>query len=773
MQHEKNVKAVAEADVAAFLARLRALPDYAGQIVHDEVIPPCAPVYGRLAAPLPPLLADSLARQGIERFFIHQARAINAARAGQNVIVATGTSSGKTLCYNVPVLEAALSDPLARAFYLFPTKALAQDQLRTLEDLTTASGLNHVRFGTYDGDTPQAARGRLRRESAILLTNPDMLHVGILPNHANWGSFFRHLRYVILDEAHVYRGVFGSHVAALLRRLVRVCALYGSTPQFILCSATIANPGEHAQRLTGSAHMVVDQDGAPHGQRHFVLWNPPLKDRASGARVSVNGQATQVFAEMVRQGLRNITFVRARKVAELILLYARAALRRDRPDLLKRISSYRSGYLPQERREIERGLFEGELLGVTATNALELGIDVGDLDATLLVGYPGTIASTWQQAGRAGRGRREALSILIGQDGPLDQYFMRHPEELFGRPHEHALIDPGNPYILEDHLMCAAFEHPLSAQDHTLFGPGSRAVTAAMEERGLLAQRDRRWYYPAQDYPAQRIGLRSSGGESYWLIDDSAGNRLVEEIDAATVFLRAYPGAIYLHRAQSYLITGIDLAAHRIHAHPTDASYYTQPIEMNDVRIVRSTQAERLPSTVVYYGQVRVTQQVIGLRRKQQFTDAALGEEGLDLPATEFETQAVWFEVPPDIQQAVTRHGLDLAGGLHAVEHASIAILPLLTMCDRNDIGGLSTPQHPDTGSAQIFVYDGHPGGVGLTRKGFELIETWWRHTLELVRECPCEAGCPSCIYAYNCGNNNSPLDKRAAVLILNRLLRR
>ncbi|MBN1401436.1 MAG: DEAD/DEAH box helicase [Anaerolineae bacterium] len=759
------------ADISAFMRHLRALPDYAGQIVHEELLAPHAAEYAELERPLPASLAESLAQQGVARLYTHQAEAINAVRAGQNIIVATGTASGKTLCYNVPLLEAALHDPLTRGLYLFPTKALAQDQLRALNDLGAAPALEHLTVGTYDGDTPQGARPRLRRTATVVLTNPDMLHVGILPNHDHWAGFFRYLKYVVLDEAHIYRGVFGSHVAALLRRLRRVCHLYGSEPQFILCSATIANAQEHASRLTGCPVQVVEHDGAPHGPRHFVLWNPPFLDQAAGVRQSVNTQASLILSEMVKHALRNITFVRARKVAELLLLYTRNALEREQPDLAARIAAYRSGYLAQDRRTIEQRLFAGELLGVTATNALELGIDVGHLDATLLVGYPGTIASTWQQAGRAGRGRGEAFNVLIGQDNPLDQYFMRHPQELFGRPHEHALIDPANPYILADHLTCAAYESPLGPEDRALFGPECDAVLVQLEDEGVLQQRDGRWYHCVDDYPAQHVNLRSASASDFWLVDESAEGQVLEHIDSATAFLRVYPGAIYLHQAQSYLVTDLDLGARVAYARPVEASYYTEPREVNDVRIVRSLESRVLGATVVYFGRVRVTQQVIGFRRRQQFTEALLSDHVVDLPETQFETQALWFEITPRIQSRVTGHGLDLAGGLHAIEHACIGMLPLLTMCDRNDIGGLSTPEHPDTGCAQVFVYDGYPGGMGLVHKGFELIEELWRRTLQCVRECPCEVGCPSCIYSYKCGNNNEPLDKEAAVVILSALL--
>jgi DEAD/DEAH box helicase domain-containing protein len=694
-------------------------------------------------------------------------------------VVATSTASGKTLCYNLSVLEAIITDWRAKALYLFPTKALAQDQLRSLRELTRRD-LRDVRFGTYDGDTPRSARARLRKSASIILTNPDMLSLGILPNHTLWANFFKDLKFVVIDEAHVYRGVFGSHVACVIRRLRRLCQHYGSSPQFICCSATIANPGEHVERLAGVSAIVVDDDGSSTGSKDFVLWNPPFVDLTRTARRSANSEATSIFVEMVKQGIRNITFTRARRVAELILLYARQALAKEVPQLASLIKSYRAGYLPQERRKIERELFSGELLGVTATNALELGVDVGSLDATVLVGYPGTIASTWQQAGRAGRGVRYSLAVLIGLDNPLDQFFMRHPQELFGRSHEHALTNPGNIYILQKHLPCAAHEMPLSNQtspnsldDEALFGPGFVEAMIGLEREGILEYRNGRWYYMGFGYPAEEVNIRSIGGGSIRLLNEAKGYCALEEIELTAAFSRAHPGAIYLHQGDSYLVTDLDWEMGLAYLRPVEVNYYTLPRQVNDVSVIRSLGHQQLVSSTAYLGQVRVTEQVIGYKRVQQFTETTLGVEYLDLPPQSFETVALWFDVPPAIAQRVVRRRLDLHGGLHAVEHAAIGILPLFAMCDRLDIGGLSTPHHPDTDQAQIFIYDAFPGGVGIAEKGFELLTELWKTTLETISECPCEYGCPSCIQSPKCGSNNEPLDKEAAVLILRGLLER
>jgi DEAD/DEAH box helicase domain-containing protein len=817
-------------NTAAFLKQIETLPGYHDQVVHVERLKARRARYGKLDRPLPPVLESALRDIGAERLYTHQAAAINAARMGQHVILATGTASGKTLAYNVPVLEAVVQDTRTRALYLFPTKALAHDQLRSLGELAKGE-LKGKRFATYDGDTARSARARIRREARILLTNPDMLHLGVLPNHTLWADFFASLRFVILDEAHVYRGVFGSHVGCVLRRLWRVCARYGTAPQIIACSATIANPGEHLKRLAGVEATVVagESDGAPRGTKDFVLWNPPFVDRGRTTRRSANIEAARLFARLVQAGINTIVFARARRVAELLLLYARRILEDEAPSLADRVRAYRAGYRADERRQIERDLRPGgRLLGVTATSALELGIDIGDLDASVLVGYPGTIASLWQQAGRAGRGTRHALSVLIAQDNPLDQYFMRHPRDLFGRPHEHALIDPANPYILEQHLPCAAHEIPLSTgeegqaaapapptrartprralprrrrtaaqlraankagpenspqtplpaglsqgDDEALFGPGFVPAMIALEDTGALVYRFDRWYPRPGAYPAQDVSLRSMAGSRVALLNTRDNYRLLEEIAGTTALYRAHPGAIYLHQGEPFLVRELDLQAGHAIVEPVQVNYYTQPREVNELRVVRAVTHQQYGTATATLGEVRVTEQVIGYRRIQQFREEILSVEDLDLPAQTFDTVAVWWDVPRPILAHVKRRGLDPAGGLHAVEHAAIGLLPLFAMCDRWDIGGLSTPGHPDTGEAMIFIYDGLPGGVGIAEKGFELLRDLWQATYEAVRDCPCEDGCPSCIQSPKCGNNNQPLDKQGAILILAELLKR
>ncbi len=756
---------------SVFLRHLIAQPSYRGQIAHIEHIPPRQARYADLDQPLAADLEHCLKAHGLLPLYTHQTEAVNIARNGGNVMVATSSASGKTLCYNIAVLQAMLTEKVTRAIYLFPTKALAQDQLRSLAGLFCPGLLKVDEVATFDGDTPQPERAEIRKRARIILTNPDMLHLGILPNHQSWSRLLRNLRYVVVDEAHVYRGVFGSHVANVLRRLRRLCEHYGSNPQFICCSATIANPGEHAERLVGLPFQVVDNDGSPQGGKDFVFWNPPIIDEAKSVRRSANSEATHLFTELISHNVRSLTFARSRRLTELIYSYSRQSLTESSPALAGRIKAYRAGYIPQERRQIEQELFSGQLLGVVATTALELGIDIGDLEATVLTGYPGSIASTWQQAGRSGRGRDESLSFLIGLDNPLDQYFMHHPDYFFRKSVENALVNPDNPYILRAHLLCAAWELPLHGDDNRFFGSALSQEIAELEGQGVLRERNGRWYLsPTIAYPAQSINIRSASGKNFALIDATTGS-LLETVEASVAFFQVHPGAIYLHQGESYLVTELDLANRTAYAIPTSAAYYTQTKDITDLSILRVIRSRSCRQTKVYLGEVEVTTTVVGFKKKAQFTEEIIGEEPLDLPPQHFPTIALWFDLPPRTINNLTEAQLDLAGGLHAAEHAAIAILPLFALCDRNDIGGVSTPFHPDTGKAQIFIYDAYPGGIGIAEKGFELIEELWQATLTAITECPCLEGCPSCIQSPKCGNNNQPLDKKAAQMLLEGLL--
>jgi len=758
-------------DTSAFLHYLTTKPTYSSQIVHIEHILPREANYAGLDEPLLTSLQDCLKEHGMLPLYLHQAEVMNNTRQGKNVMVATSNASGKSLCYNIAVIQALLTEPNSHALYLFPTKALAQDQLRALRELFCPGLLRAEEFATFDGDTPLAERSEIRKRARIIITNPDMLHVGILPNHGSWSRVLRHLRFVIIDEAHIYRGVFGSHVGGVLRRLRRLCKLYGSTPQFICSSATIANPGEHAERMTGLPFTVVENDGSPHGGRDFIFWSPPIIDRVRGVRRSANSEATNLFTELVSQNIRTLTFARTRRLTELIFTYSRDRLAEVDPALSRRIKTYRAGYLPEVRRQIEQELFSGQTLGVVATVALELGIDIGDLEATVLTGYPGSIAGTWQQAGRSGRGREESLSFLIGLDNPLDQYFMRHPDFFFQKKFENALVNPDNPYILRAHLLCAAWELPLTSDDENFFGYFSAQERTELEGQGMIRKRRWKWHLsPAIAYPARAINIRATSGENFTVIDTSSSS-LLETVEANVAFSQVHPGAIYLHQGESYLVTDLDLAGRTAYAVPTTASYYTQTKEIEDLRIVKLTRNKSCGSVKVHLGEVEVTNTVVGFKKKAQFTEEVIADEPLDLPPQHFPTIALWFDLPSDAMARLDREQLDYAGGLHAAEHAAIAILPLFALCDRNDIGGVSTPSHPDTGRAQIFIYDAYPGGIGIAEKGFDLVKELWQATLKTIIECPCEEGCPSCIQSPKCGNNNKPLDKKAAQILLEGLI--
>ncbi|MFH1646851.1 MAG: DEAD/DEAH box helicase, partial [Chloroflexota bacterium] len=646
-------------DNAAFLDHLRTRPAYDGQVAHIERLPSRPARYGEMDEPLVPRLRDCLEAHGLSRLYSHQAEAVNHVRRGKNVIIATSSASGKTLCYNIAVMQAMLTEPGARAIYLFPTKALAQDQLRTLHGLFCPDLLPPEALATFDGDTPRSERADVRRQGRVILTNPDMLHVGILPNHPSWAALLRRLRYVVVDEAHFYRGVFGSHVAGVLRRLRRLCRVYGSEPQFICCSATIANPGEHALGLTGLPAEVVDDDGSPRGRKDFVFWNPPLIDEKKSARRSAHWESTGLFTELVSQGTRTLTFTHTRRLTELIYIYAKQRLAEVDHSLTKLIMPYRAGYLPEDRRRIERELFGGKLLGVVATNALELGIDSGGLEATVLDGYPGSISSTWQQAGRSGRGQGESLSFLVAWDNPLDQYFMRHPDFFFQKGFENVLVNPENPYVLRAHLLCAAWERPLDDNDEVIFGPAMKVERDFLAGEGQLRERRGRWYLaPSIAYPAQSVNIRSSSGETYAVVDVATGT-LMETVESSVAFFQVHPGAIYLHQGEAYLISRLDLTNHLAYAEPTDASYYTETKEIHDLKILNVRAQKTLGATNVFVGDVEVTVDVVGFKKYRQFSEEVIGEEPLDLPPIHFPTVALWFGVPPQAMARIEERGLD------------------------------------------------------------------------------------------------------------------
>ncbi|NCO91441.1 MAG: hypothetical protein COZ06_26725 [Armatimonadetes bacterium CG_4_10_14_3_um_filter_66_18] len=754
-------------DCANLVEELKAAPDYNGQIVHHEILPGRRAKYAELDPPLHPSLAEALGRQGIKRLYQHQVEALTLARAGRHVMVVTATASGKTLCYNAPVIEAILADRGTRALYLFPTKALAQDQLRKLNELDLFPTL---KAATYDGDTPAKDRRIVKQVAQVVLTNPDMLHVGVLPNHTTWAQFLLQLRYVVVDELHTYQGVFGAHTANVLRRLRRLCAHYQVEPQFLCCSATIGNPEEAAERLLGLPVEVVKGDTAPAARKHFLFWNPPLLGAGSAGRRSANFEAVEVLARLVRRQVRTLVFTQARVTAELILRYARNLLK-GTPGLPEKLMAYRAGYLPAERREIERQLFEGELLGVASTSALELGVDVGGLDAAILVGYPGRISSLWQQAGRAGRREGEAVVVLVALGGPLDQFLMRHPDYLFKRASERALLDPANIYILAAHLLCAAYELPLSAGDQEPFAPAMTALVERLTEGGLLTRRDR-WFWTGEGRPQDLVNIRSASGEAYEVRDIGRDKEVIATVDSARAFDTIHEGAVYLHRGESYLVKWLDTEERVGYVERTDVNYYTWPLTSTQTEVVEPERERPLGGgSTVHFGLVNIRAQVVGYRKVQQYNERPLGSEDLELPASEFETRGFWIVLGQGALAAVEAAPADLLGSLHAAEHAIIALLPLQAACDERDLSGVSHAQHPDTGGASLFVYDDYPGGAGIAERGYELLSELLGNTLETVAACTCESGCPSCVQSPRCGDGNQPLDKQGATVLLRALL--
>jgi DEAD/DEAH box helicase domain-containing protein len=745
---------MAVADVVSFLHKN---PDYRKRVVHIETTEPERPRYGTLDTPLPEAIAAYLDKNGIQ-LYSHQCAAINLIRAGHHVIITTPTASGKTLAFNIPVFGQLAADATARALYLYPTKALANDQLVTLQQMAQFTGIP-AKPAIYDGDTPQSKRGMIRKNSRIIISNPYELH-HVLPWHAKWGDFLSELKCVVIDEAHRYRGVFGSHIALLIRRLVRLCRHYGSDPQFILSTATLANPLEFAHRLTGRQCELVDEDGSPHGRKHFVLFNPFFD--GIGER-STHQETKDLLLSCIQGDLQTLCFTGSRKMAELITVWAREDARRSSPRLAGAIAAYRAGYLPEERRLIERHLKAGELKGVVSTNALELGLDIGSLDAVIISGYPGTMVSARQQAGRVGRKGDTSLAILVAQADPLDQYFMHHPGQFFLRPHEHAIVDTANPYIVSGHMLCAAAELPLRDEtDQPFFGQLYDSLRRELVLGSLIRQTARGWVYAGRGRAADAVRLDGIAAESFRVM---CNGRLLETMDRAHAFREAHKGAIMLHQGESYIVRDMDLETHTIRVAETDVDYYTQPLKDVSLAIIKTLETKTISSVKCAFGDVEVTEQYTGYKIKRR--DTIIGLEPLSLPPLTFRTKAFWFVLPADAEEKCTRAGIDFAGGLHGAEHAIIALMPLHVMCDRWDIGGLSSPQYGDLNEPAVFVYDACEGGIGLAEKAFGLLFQLFTTSHELVRDCPCEKGCPSCIYSPKCGNDNQPLDKEATVLIL------
>jgi DEAD/DEAH box helicase domain-containing protein len=751
-------------DARKFVGDLAGLDGSEESLAHVEVLEARDPTPEPLPD-LPDTLRQRLRLLGVDSLYPHQSRALRLLEQGDNVIVATGTASGKTLVYNLAFARTVLADEKRTALYLFPTKALARDQLRQVRELR----LPQVRAGVYDGDTPRPERPLIRRNANLIMSNPDMLHASILPGHARWADFFLRLALVVVDEAHVARGVFGSHVAMILRRLRRLVAHYGGQPQFVLASATVGNPAELAERLVGLPFSEVAEDASPRGEKLFVLWNPPLVDEELGLRRSAVSETSWLLGRLIESEARTIAFCRSRRGAELVAEFTR----RELPGGLKRrVKAYRAGYLPEERRELERALFGGELLAVAATSALELGIDVGSLDAALLAGYPGTRASMWQQAGRAGRRSDSSLAVLVAQDDPLDQYLVHHPEDLFSKPAEAAVVDPTNPYVVGPHLACAAREHPMAQEELEVFGQTAVDAAKRMVESGELVQRRGLLHHRARESPHRLVDIRSASGDLFAIVDQETGG-LLGTVDEARAYWHVHPGAVYLHQGEQYEVQALDVGRKVALVEQSDADYYTQTRDTTDIEVLGVLDESEVVETPASFGDVRVTRQVVGFQRKLSSTQEVIEEVPLSLPPQTLVTRALWWLLPSRLLLRARITPAMLPGSAHAAEHAAIGLLPLVATCDRWDVGGVSTPFHPDTGAPTIFIYDGYPGGAGIAERGYESGRRLLEATFEAVRQCPCKRGCPSCVQSPKCGNGNEPLDKQGAVALLASMLGR
>lgn len=731
-----------------------------GRLVHHEFIPSRRAVYGDALPPLDQSVKSALANINITKLYSHQAESLTSFRKGENVVVATPTASGKSLIYNLALVELLSQEGAGHGLYLFPLKALAQDQYQAFVTLNQELPKElQLEAAVYDGDTSPSQRRRIKENLPnVIISNPDMLHLGFLPFHQQWESFFRHLRLVVIDEIHTYRGIFGSHVVQVLRRLQRVCRLYGSEPRYILLSATIENARDFASRLTGLEFRAVEENGAPQAARHFFFINPDI----SAATV-----AARLFVKALQSNLKTIAFTQARKLTEIMHMNVAEAA----PEIASKVSSYRAGFLAEERRDIEKGLASGSVAGVISTSALEMGIDIGGLDVCILVGYPGTIINTWQRSGRVGRGRSDSLVILIAQPDALDQYFMRHPEDFFHRPFEAAVVDPNNSEVLDAHLPCAAAEIPLHGSDDLYSNGGLLASRApVLEAKGaLLRSAEGNTWYAARQRPQRLVDIRSVG-EGYVILDGST-EKAIGKNDGVRVFKECHKGAIYLHRGRQHLVTQLDLKRKNVFAKPTKVRYYTRALSEKETEILSVEQSRPVANFIVRLGRVRVTEQVVGYEKRNLYSGELLDSLTLDLPSQSFETIGFWLEIDDILQQMVRQKKLHFMGGIHALEHALISMFPLFALCDRNDIGGIAVPLHIQLQKSAVFIYDGYPGGVGLAARGFDMIEELLKKTVELIAACPCDLGCPSCIHSPKCGAGNKPLDKAAALFLARGLL--
>ncbi|MCL4476979.1 MAG: DEAD/DEAH box helicase [Nitrospirae bacterium] len=791
--------------ITHFLEELEKETRFELQLAEHRYIPPVEPKHRKLD--VAENLKNILEGQGIHRFWSHQVEAIDLIRQGENVVVMTPTASGKSLIYNIPVIESLMENPETKALYIFPLKGLEQDQVKNLNGLFAALGIGHapsekkitsstpVAFKSlhpplskggqegitgdttrtdphhparhsasrihlepgevYDGDTTPYRRKKIRETvPSVIFTNPDMLHLAMNPFHTKWEGFFRNLRYVVIDEIHTYRGVFGSHVAHVLRRLRRICRYWGSDPQFIACSATIANPQSLVEELVGMPFKPVLESGSPRSGKHFIFLNP---------FESPYTEATWLFVQCLKAGLKTIVFTKARKITELIY---RWTVDRE-PGLAEKISPYRAGFLPKERREIEERLFSGELLGVVSTSALELGVDIGGLDACILVGYPGSVSSTWQRAGRVGRHGQESAIFMVGIQDALDQYFMRHPDAFFEKSHEAAVIDTENTNILKKHLPCAASELYLREDDAVYDVKRLRPVIDESVAEGLLSRgRTGDIWFSRKRMPHLDVGIRAIG-QPFAILDENGKN--IGELSGYRVFREAFPGAVYLHRGRQYRVTDLDLEGKKVFCREADVLYYTQALSKEDTEIMEEKESKELERFTARWGTLRMKNRVTGYEKKNIFDRTRISRHDLEMPEYTFETEGLWIAIDKDTENSIESRGYDLAGSLHGAEHVTIACIPLFALCDKGDIGGLSYTLNPRFKRPAIFIYDGYEGGIGLTKRAFDVIEDWFKAALAIIMECPCEEGCPSCVQDPQCGSGNQPLDKEGAKFLLER----
>ncbi len=744
-------------NITEYIQSLKSSDRIGHLMAYHTVLPEKPHLFSTPDKPWPEDIKDIMHSYGVDDLYQHQVEVVNMIRSGRHVVVATPTASGKTLIYNLPVLENVLNNPDSKALYIFPLKALAQDQLRTFEEMVAYCKGIKPTAAIYDGDTSAWHRKRIREApSNVILTNPEMVHLSFLAHHQKWASFLSGLEIVVVDEVHTYRGILGSHMAQILRRFQRICSFYGADPIFVFCSATVANPAQLTEQLTGLKVKPIIESGAPRGRKHVIFINP-IEGPAQTAIL--------LLKEALNRGLRTIVYTQSRKLTELIAIWAGS----QSGPFANRISAYRAGFLPEERRDIEARLTKGDLLAVISTSALELGIDIGDLDLCILVGYPGTAIATWQRGGRVGRSGQDSALILVAGEDALDQYFIRNPQELIKQEPEAAVVNPYNPEILAKHMICAAAELPLNINEPIMSERAVRKTVSGLEKKGeLLKSADGKEFYSRQHSPHRHINLRGTGSQFNIVCSRTGQNK--GKIDGFRAFKETHPGAIYLHKGDAYLVDMLDLDTQTVKVSKTNVGYYTRVRDYKNTEILAVLEEKNVLGTTVCTGRLKVTDQVTGYEKWRIHAKKMLNIVPLDLPPLVFETDGLWFKIPRRIQQEAESKYFHFMGGIHAIEHAAIGIFPLLVMADRNDLGGISTPFHPQAGGAAVFIYDGVPGGVGLSRQAFKLAKKLLEYTFDVIRSCPCESGCPSCVHSPKCGSGNRPIDKTCAIFLLDRI---